>query len=158
MDENKEIITDDQNAEQAAEEQTSGTGDQEEKLFTQEEVNRLIKDRLKRVRAKAADEHDLDIKSREDALTKRESDLKARETALQCKEYLMKQGYPSDLMEILDSNDFETFRKKADKVMQLNGSRHRKVAPLGNTESLHDKPESAEAFSQNIKHKPKQLF
>ena len=48
------------------------------RMFTQEEVNRIVSDRLARERAKAEPS----------PLDEREAAIKARESALDCKEYL----------------------------------------------------------------------
>lgn len=70
------------------------------KLFTQEEVNRIVSDRLAREREKPGDE--------------REQALRAREARLDCRDYLDSKRYPSALMDILDSSDVEKFKTAAD--------------------------------------------
>lgn len=89
------------------------------KLFTQEELERIIKKRLKRVEARTAEEHASDYSQRIADLDKRENDLKARESKLQCKEYILEKGYSADLAEILDISDFETFKEKADRLAEI---------------------------------------
>lgn len=79
-----------------------------ERTFTQEEVNRIVADRLARERAKAepspADE--------------REQALKAREARLDCREYLDTQGYPSALLDVLDSSDTAKFKAAVEKLVK----------------------------------------
>lgn len=79
-----------------------------ERTFTQEEVNRIVADRLARERAKAepspADE--------------REQALKAREAKLDCREYLDTQGYPAALLDVLDSSDTAKFKASVDKLVK----------------------------------------
>lgn len=79
-----------------------------ERTFTQEEVNRIVADRLARERAKAepspADE--------------REQALKAREAKLDCREYLDAQGYPAALLDVLDSSDTAKFKASVDKLVK----------------------------------------
>lgn len=70
------------------------------KVFTQDEVNRIISDRLSREREKSGDE--------------REQALKAREARLDCRDYLDSKKYPAALMDILDSSDVEKFKAAAD--------------------------------------------
>lgn len=72
------------------------SGDQGcEKLFTQEDVNRIVSERLA------------------------------------CREYISEHGYPSDLLELLDTSDPERFRgavEKLDSIASL-PSKTRKPAP-----------------------------
>ena len=77
------------------------SGDQgNEKLFTQEDVNRIVSERLARERAKAEP-------SPEDA---READLRAREARLSCREYIAETGFPDGLLDILDTSDLDKFK------------------------------------------------
>ena len=83
-------------------------GQGESRTFTQEEVNRIVADRLARERAKAepspADE--------------REQALKAREAKLDCREYLGAQGYPAALLDALDSSDTAKFKASVEKLVK----------------------------------------
>ena len=83
-------------------------GQGSERTFTQEEVNRIVADRLARERAKAepspADE--------------REQALKAREAKLDCREYLATQGYPAALLDVLDSSDTAKFKASVEKLVK----------------------------------------
>ena len=83
-------------------------GQGSERTFTQEEVNRIVADRLARERAKAepspADE--------------REQALKAREAKLDCREYLDTQGYPAALLDVLDSSDAAKFKASVEKLVK----------------------------------------
>ena len=76
-----------------------GTGG---KTFTQEEVNRIVSDRLAREREKQPKDDE------------REQALKAREARLDCRDYLDKKKYPVALMDVLDVSDVEKFKKSAD--------------------------------------------
>ena len=83
-------------------------GQGSERTFTQEEVNRIVAERLARERAKTepspADE--------------REQALKAREARLDCREYLDTQGYPAALLDVLDSSDAAKFKTSVDKLVK----------------------------------------
>ena len=82
-----------------------------EKLFTQEEVNELIRKRLTRDREKRnPGDNDLDQRAR---------DLDAREAAITCKEYVSEKGYPADLLDIIGTSNVDDFKAKADKIMGL---------------------------------------
>lgn len=157
MNEEKEAVN---QAEEAQE--TAKTPEAEEKpadggkLFTQEEVDRIIKDRLKRQKIKANEDQEADLKTRSEDLAKREADLNARETKLKCKEYLSDRGYPSDLLEILTLDDYEAFKKKADKVMQLDSARRRTAMPIAKPEDTRN---TTDGFSRSAgKHKPKNYY
>lgn len=78
-----------------------GTGG---KTFTQEEVNRIVSDRLAKERAKAEQPKD----------DEREKALKAREARLDCRDYLDSKKYPAALLDVLDSSDVEKFKAASD--------------------------------------------
>ena len=84
-------------------------------------MNRIISDRLARERAKAEP-------SPEDA---READLRAREARLACREYISEHGYPSALLELLDTSDPERFRGAVEQLDSMASlpSKTRKPAP-----------------------------
>lgn len=87
----------------------AGTGG---KTFTQEEVNRIVADRLARERSKATAE------PTPDPLAEREKDLTAREHAMKCREFVAgNKHYPAQLLEVLDTSDFDAFKDKADKLL-----------------------------------------
>lgn len=86
-------------------EDRGGTG----RMFTQEEVNKIVSDRLNREREKLQDGGRTD---------EREQALKAREARLDCREYLSTQGYPAALLDVLDSTDAGKFKAAADKLMK----------------------------------------
>lgn len=102
-----------QNTAEAQTQQTNatpaGTGG---KTFTQEEVNRIVADRLARERSKATAE------PTPDPLAEREKDLTAREHAMKCREFVAgNKHYPAQLLEVLDTSDFDAFKDKADKLL-----------------------------------------
>lgn len=80
-----------------------------ERMFTQEEVNRIVSERLAREREK------LTQQPKED---EREQALKAREARLDCREYLDTQGYPAALLDVLDSSDTAKFKAAVDKLVK----------------------------------------
>lgn len=82
------------------------------KLFTQEEVNNIIRDRLARERAKNTPQEPTEEE-------KRLKDLNDRESKLVCREYVMDQGLPSQLLDVLDTSNHEEFKNKADIVSGL---------------------------------------
>ena len=99
-----------------------------ERVFTQDEVNRIVAERLARERSKGAESAD--------DLTARESDLKAREEALAaktkrfdaweareaCKKYLNDNDISERLLEKLDTSDPEAFKTAVKAVQSVTGN------------------------------------
>lgn len=84
-----------------------------ERTFTQDEVNRIVSDRLAREREKLTGQAKKD---------EREKALEAREARLDCREYLDTKGYPAallEVLEVLDSSDTAKFKAAADKLVEL---------------------------------------
>lgn len=75
------------------------------KTFTQEEVNRIVSERLQREREKQPTEDD------------REKALKAREARLDCRDYLDSKKYPTALLDVLDCSDVEKFKTAVDTMV-----------------------------------------
>lgn len=115
----------------------------EEKMFTQEQVNEIIKKRLK-------EKKESEITSQE--LEARAAELDARENRLKCREYLIERGYRADLLDIIDTSNAEEFGKKADAVSQLYGNTETDVAPLA---SLDDFSGQSAAGFPDTTHVPK---
>ena len=85
-----------QNANPAADQ---GTG---EKTFTQEDVNRIVGERLAKEKAKNSGEADF---------AKREQELAQRELHMTAKELLSEKGLPVQLFDALNCTDEETMKK-----------------------------------------------
>lgn len=90
---------------QAAKANAGGNGGSDGKMFTQEEVNRIVSERLAREREKPVDDE-------------REKNLKAREARLDCRDYLDSKKYPVKLLDLLDSSDVEKFKAAADAMIE----------------------------------------
>lgn len=102
-----------QNNNQQPTTQPADNGDQGGgKLFTQEEVNNIVRDRLARERSKNSPQEPTEEE-------KRQRDLDARESKIACREYVMDQSLPSQLLDVLDTSDHEKFKEKADIVSGL---------------------------------------
>ena len=131
----------------------SGDGARAGRLFTQEEVNSIVKDRLQRDREKRKPEQAA-------ALEARTAELNARESRLDCKAFLLESGYPEKLLDIIDTSDIEKFKSKAAEAAAAFGSRRsgsrsgdRSLYRFCAEETCRDT--IGEAFNQNQKHKPK---
>ncbi len=79
-----------------------------EKTFTQDEVNKIVSDRLSRDRAKNAAD-----------LAEREQELLSRELAMTAKEKLAENGLPKDLANILKYSDEKTLDAAIDTIKRL---------------------------------------
>lgn len=80
----------------------------EQKTFTQDDVNRIVQDRLAKDRAKASEE-----------LGKREQELNNREFRLNSRQKLIDRGYPESIMDALNCNSEEAFNKALDIIDSL---------------------------------------
>lgn len=85
-----------QNANPAADQ---GTG---EKTFTQDDVNRIVQERLAKERAKSSGEADF---------AKREQELARRELHMTAKELLSEKNLPVQLFDALNCTDEDTMKK-----------------------------------------------
>ena len=79
------------------------------RTFTQDDVNRIVSERLAHEREK------LQASAKD---TEREKALAAREARLDCREYLDTQGYPTALLDVLDSSDTDKFRAAVEKLVK----------------------------------------
>lgn len=133
---------------------------EEEKLFSQAEVEEIIRKRLARGKIDSEE-----LQQRETALTEREAQLTElqqqvaqRESQINCKEYLQEKGYPLDYAEIIDTSDLEAFKTKADKAFQIVKD-PTNLMPLASTESPPAKEDvAAKAFAPSFRHTPKEKY
>lgn len=92
--------------------QLEGNGVQPERTFTQEEVNRIISERLARERSKAEPTEE----------EKRISDLNARESKVTCSEWLIGKGYPENIktgmLEMFDTSNADNFKNNVEKLLK----------------------------------------
>lgn len=104
---------------------TTGTATetQQEKTFTQEQVNAIVGKRLAEAKA-----------SNEAALNKRETELNQREMQIRAKELLSERGLPKDLAKVLRYSDEESLTAAIDVIENIRGFKqdednkpHRKI-------------------------------
>ena len=99
------------NTNTTAEGAQQGTTQSEEnggKTFTQEDVNRIVSERLAKEKAK----NNTDF-------IKREQDLQQRELAMRAKELLAEKELPKDLADILRYSDEESLKMAVDRIQKL---------------------------------------
>lgn len=91
---------------------TNGTATetQQEKTFTQEQVNAIVSKRLAEAKA-----------SNESALSKREAELNQREMQIRAKELLTERGLPKQLADVLKYSDEESLVKAIDVIEHTRG-------------------------------------
>jgi len=90
-----------------------------ERLFTQEDVNRIVQKRLAGRKAEQKANDEIIEERLTEALADRTKELDAKEHRLDCKSYLIDNGYSSDLLDIFDTSDVELFKKKVVAVNEL---------------------------------------
>ena len=91
---------------------TESTG----RTFTQDEVNKIVSDRLKQDRAKR------EAAAQPTEADEREKALNAREAKLNIREYLQAEKldkYADGLMSVLDITDSEAFKDKIEKLREI---------------------------------------
>ena len=82
------------------------------RTFTQEEVNKIVSERLGKERSRAA-EHS------QAAQETREAALREQESRLSCLSYLRTRNLREELLDILDTSDPEKFRTQAKGLLEL---------------------------------------
>ena len=125
--------------------QPEDNGTQAERTFTQEEVNKIISERLARERGKT------ELTPEE----QKSKELDTRESRLDCKEFLINNNYPTELLDIIDASNTEEFKVKVEKVYSLIMPYRHKTAPDFNPESGSHYSSVSSAFALGIKHEPK---
>lgn len=141
---------------EAVEQMDETTEDQPERLFTAEEVERIVKKRVKRIKAETLQSEESkvlaeDLKKREAVIAEREKELKQRETKLGCQQYLFYNRYPMELLDLIDTTDLDQFIKKADKVQGLYACSD--TRPLGDHDHITNGDDLKDAFKPQ-KHEP----
>lgn len=112
------------------------------RTFTQEEVNKIVSERLAKERSRlTAGEH-----AQESAYSQREQALSARESRLACLEYLRQQGLREELLEVLDTRDAEDFRTRLAKLLEICPALDERITPPAFSLSTQQR---ADAFSDD---------
>ncbi len=87
-----------------------GTQDTSGRTFTQDDVNRIVQDRLQKERAKVDADREKQYADREKQYADREAELARREFVLEARKELSDRGLPEDLIDALNMSDKETFK------------------------------------------------
>ena len=148
------MVTDNKVSEVQSAEDPHNAPEDTGRMFTQEEVNKIIQQRLAKVKeVKRATESEI-AELAEKATAARNAELDAREQRISCQLYLIQKGYPAELMDALDTSDSDSFKQKADSLVHAMSRSYR--APLGSPEPINIGGGIEKAFSANNKHEPKQ--
>lgn len=94
--------------------QTGTDGIQGGRTFTQEEVNRIVQERLAKEKGKGTG-------NAGDDLDKRAADLDLRERKLAAREKLHENGLPDYLADALNMNTDEDFQKSLEAILKMRG-------------------------------------
>ena len=123
------------------------------KTFTQDEVNQIVSERLARERARA--------NSPTAEETKRTKELDAKANNILCREFLLNNDYPHELLEILDTSDAEAFKEKATKLYEaMAHPKYRnnvRESPRFQPECIQENP-IIKAFGRDVKHELKKPY
>ncbi len=92
--------------------QTGTEGTQGERTFTQEDVNRIVQERLAKEKSKG---------NGDDELNKRAAELDLRERKLTAREKLRENGLPDYLVDALNMNTDEDFQKSMEAILKMKG-------------------------------------
>ena len=114
-----------------------------EKTFTQDDVNRIVQDRLAKDRAKSSEE-----------ITKREQELLQREFRLNSRQKLIDRGYPESIMEALNCNSEKEFDKALDIIDSLIKERTPSEAERAEMEARMKAAASAPKFTDKSEGRP----
>lgn len=105
-----------QNTEQQPTTQPADNGNQSGgKMFTQDDVNRIVSERLARDRQERSAQKEVDA---------RERDLQTRENRMTCREFLNDNKYPAELLDLVDCSDVERFKETIGKINGLYEAAH----------------------------------
>lgn len=98
--------------------QTSTEGVQQNgKVFTQDDVNRIVQERLAKEKGKASNNEDFEKRSAE--LDKRMTELDARENKLNAITALRNAGYPDELADVIKCGNVDELKKSMEIIDKI---------------------------------------
>lgn len=123
MEENKDTAAMQENADGTGQE--SGGDGNVEKRFTQEDVNRIVKERLAKEKGKGSEELD----NRRTELDTRAAELDKRERLLTAREELKKNGFPDYLADLINTESEESIKTSIDLLTKWKGETEAELKP-----------------------------
>lgn len=120
--------------------QAGADGAQAERTFTQEDVNRIVQERLAKEKSRSTG-------NTGEELDKRAADLDLRERKLMAREKLQENGLPDYLVDALNMNTDEDFQKSMEAILKMKGEAKNStgpkpvgfVSPIGKIQSMGNK-------------------
>lgn len=98
--------------------QTSTEGTQQSgKTFTQDDVNRIVQERLAKEKSKASSNEDFERKTAE--LEKRTTELEVRENRLNAVTALRDAGYPDELADVIRCSNADELKKSMEVIDKI---------------------------------------
>lgn len=127
----------------------AATGENKGKLFTQDEVNRIVSERLNREREKAAQAAAQAAEpAPDDDTARRMAELTEAENRIKCKEFMLdNKQYPAELLDLYDTKDFEAFKASAEKLLEVFPQLGSRAASSGGTGSKGSFPRCRESYT-----------
>ena len=114
--------------------QTSTEGTQQSgKTFTQDDVNRIVQERLAKEKSKASSNEDFEKKTAE--LEKRTTELEARANRLNAVTALRDAGYPDELADVIRCSNADELKKSMEVIDKIIKER----TPEGWSKELEEK-------------------
>lgn len=129
-----------------------------QRMFTEDEVNEIVRKRLERYKDKHSSDEEVAKLSAE--LDERAEALKKRELEVSCLDFLYKNRMDPYMMEVIKADDLDDFINKACKVRQMIVDANRSIPPAFNPETSQEDSGSnkiAEAFSIGYRRQPKEI-
>lgn len=117
-----------------------------EKMFTQSELNEIIRIRLERERAKNKPSEPTEEETKQ-------KELAARESRVSCKEFLLDSGYSMEFLEIFDTSDLDTFK---DKCLTVVGMIRKAEGSDPSYDPSYGLAGGPDAFARTTTHTPRQ--
>lgn len=133
-------------------------GNNQERLFTEDEVNEIVRKRLERYKDKHGS--DEEVAKLSAALDERSAELDRRELKVSCLDFLYKNGMDPYMADVIEAEDFDDFVNKASKIRQMIADAKRSTHPAFNPEMAQEDNGSskiAEAFSADYRRQPKEI-
>ena len=103
------------------------------KTFTQDDVNRIVQERLAKEKSKASSNEDFEKKTAE--LEKRTTELEARENRLNAVTALRDAGYPDELADVIRCSNADELKKSMEVIDKIIKER----TPEGWSKELEEK-------------------
>ena len=133
-------------------------GNNQERLFTEDEVNEIVRKRLERYKEKhSGDEETTKLT---DALNERSAELDKREFNIDCRNYLSEMGFDPGMMDVISADNLDDFKAKAHRLAMIIHDSKTPVPPSFNPETARNDNSSdkiAEAFSIDYQRQPKEI-